>query len=107
MKTKRRHLQGSVHIGDVLQSVLKACHPRLNSDLVQLWDLWHEIVGEDVAENARPAAVKGKILLVYVSSSSWIHHLQFRKSDMIKAVNQALGQDSIEEIKFKVGSFPD
>ena len=60
-------------------------------------------VGEVIARNARPGAFKGKLLLVNVTSSTWAHQLQFLKKDIIKKVNDALGKELVEEIKFKIG----
>jgi predicted nucleic acid-binding Zn ribbon protein len=103
MKKKRDPMKESVHIGAILQDVIKTFRTTADEAVLQVWDLWAHIVGEDVAENAQPAAVKGKILLVHVTSSAWIHHLQFHKRDMIDSINQAFGKQLIEEIKFKIG----
>jgi len=56
-------------------------------------------------QNAQPLAFKGKLLLVEVTSSAWLHELQFLKGDIIKNLNDALGKELISEIKFKIGSF--
>ncbi|MCJ7773806.1 MAG: DUF721 domain-containing protein, partial [Desulfobacterales bacterium] len=74
-----------------------------DQDLTKLWDLWEDAVGQTIAENTRPAAFKGKILVVYVSSSTWMQQLQFLKKDIIANVNKALGKELIEEIKFRIG----
>jgi hypothetical protein len=44
-------------------------------------------------------------LLVYVTSSTWLHHLRFIKQDIVKRLNDDLGQPLVSDIKFKVGSF--
>jgi predicted nucleic acid-binding Zn ribbon protein len=92
-----------VHIGNILDDVLKPYQSSTDFELKEVWRLWDEAVGGTVAQNARPAAFKGKLLIVHVSSSSWIHQLQFLKSDMITKLNTALGKPLIEEIKFKIG----
>ena len=61
--------------------------------------------GHVIAENAKPAAFKGRVLLVHVNSSPWIHQLQFLKTDMINNINQHLGDQLVDEIKFKIGTF--
>lgn len=106
MKKRQGPLKESVHIGDVLKDVLKTFRATPDEDALQVWDIWSLIVGDDVAENAQPAAVKGHLLLVHVTSSVWIHHLQFRKHEMIDSINRALGQRVVDDIKFKVGPFP-
>ncbi|KPJ76815.1 MAG: hypothetical protein AMJ54_10255 [Deltaproteobacteria bacterium SG8_13] len=75
-----------------------------DAPLLQVWELWEKAVGEIIAENARPAAFKGKILLVHVNSSPWLHQLSFLKKDILARINRELGQDLVEEIKFKIGS---
>ena len=91
------------HIGDILADVLKTYRRETNADLVQVWQVWDKVVGDVIAQNARPAAFKGKILLVHVSSSTWIHHFQFLKEEMMAKLNNDLGKSVIGDIKFKVG----
>jgi predicted nucleic acid-binding Zn ribbon protein len=93
----------SVPIGSVLKNILKNLRHDSDEDLTQVWQLWDEVVGIAIAENAQPAAFKGKLLLVNVISSTWIHQLQFLKKDIIEKLNLALGQNLIEDIKFKIG----
>lgn len=103
MAEKAGKREGFVQIGEVLQEALRACRPRADGELVRIWRLWDGAVGEAVAENTRPAAFKGKLLIVHVSSSTWTHQLQFLKQDILRNVNAALGKDLVADIKFKVG----
>ncbi len=70
----------------------------------ELWEQWERVVGEETARNARPAAVKGSILLVHVSSPAWIHHLRFLKADLLARLNAEPGHFRVTEIKFKVAA---
>jgi predicted nucleic acid-binding Zn ribbon protein len=92
-----------VHIRNILDDVLKPYRSKPDFELKNVWGLWDEAVGKTIAQNARPAAFKGKLLIVHVGSSSWIHQLQFLKNDMIAKLNTALGKPLIAEIKFKIG----
>ena len=103
MADYRKKSKKSVHIGSILNDVLKTLRPEADGGLVRVWQLWDEVVGRTIAENARPAAFKGRLLLVHVASSPWIHQLQFLKKDIIEKLNAALGQDLIKDIKFKIG----
>jgi hypothetical protein len=91
------------HIGSIIADVLKTYRRESDAELVKVWQVWDEIVGDVIAANARPAAFKGKILLVHVSSSTWIHELQFLKKEMIAKLNDTLGKASIHDLKFKIG----
>ncbi len=92
-----------MHIGNIIGDVLKNFRRETDVELVQVWQIWHNIVGDVIAQNAKPAAFKGRLLLVHVTSSSWIHQLQFLKKEMIAKLNHALGKTLIEDLKFKIG----
>jgi len=71
--------------------------------LIRIWEIWDGALEGPVTANARPAAFKGDILLVHVSSSPWVHHLHFLKTEIIHRLNHALGKPLVKDIKFKIG----
>jgi predicted nucleic acid-binding Zn ribbon protein len=93
------------HIGGILPGLLDSYRPEAQQSMLRVWRLWDRVLGEEIARNARPAAFKGSLLLVYVTSSTWLHHLRFIKQDIVKRLNDDLGQPLVSDIKFKVGSF--
>lgn len=93
-----------VHISGILNELLQKYRREPGGELARVGQLWDAIVGEAIAENARPAAFKGNLLLVYVTNSTWVHHLQFLKQDIIAKINLEMGHTLVEEIKFKIGS---
>lgn len=103
MMEKRKNIKEFEHIGSVINKVLKTCRHESDEELIKVWNLWNSAVGDVVAKNTRPAAFKGRLLLVHVVSSTWMHQLQFLKTDIIAKVNDALGKDMVGEIKFKIG----
>ncbi len=106
MERKQRKKQKQLsHIRQVLPELLGNLRGSDDRDLMRLWDIWPEAVGAPVAQNTRPAAFRGKILIVEVNSSVWMHQLQFVKADMKDRINQTLGAHLVDELKFKVGAF--
>jgi predicted nucleic acid-binding Zn ribbon protein len=103
MEDKRKNRKEFVHIGSIVNKVFRAARNDADADMIQVWNVWKGVVGSAVAENARPAAFKGNLLLVNVSSSPWLQQLQFLKGDIIIRLNQALKQELVTEIKFKIG----
>lgn len=101
--TEQNKHKDFVHIRSVIGKVLKKYRSEPDFELTEVWRLWDEAIGEPIAQNARPAAFKGKLLIVHVVSSTWIHQLQFFKNDMKAKLNAAVGKPLIEEIKFKIG----
>ena len=92
-----------VHIKNVLRKVLTRYPSQAGGDLTQIWELWDRAVGPVIAANTRPAAFKGKLLLVHAASSTWLHQLQFLKKEMIAKLNHALGKTLIDDLNFKIG----
>ena len=93
-----------VHIGNILSQSLKACRSGGDGEMVRIWDIWDNAVGDAIAKNSRPSAFKGHLLQVHVSSSSWLHHLNFLKKELIDKINAALGSDMVRELTFKIGN---
>jgi predicted nucleic acid-binding Zn ribbon protein len=102
MKSKKDSAR-IVHISSVIDDVLKTYRREPDGELLQVWQVWDSIVGDVIAKNTKPGAFKGRILLVYVTSSTWVHQLQFLKAEMITKLNQALGKSLIDDLKFKIG----
>jgi predicted nucleic acid-binding Zn ribbon protein len=104
MKNRRKKQKELIPLSTVLPNLLKSIRTGSDAQLVEVWELWDGLVGEAIAKNTRPAAFKGKLLLVEVSSSTWMHQLQFLKADIVEKINDAFGKEMVEEIKFKIGT---
>lgn len=103
MTQKRLNRKNFTDIGSVLDKVLHQYRPKDDQELCKVWDLWTVAVGREISANARPAAFKGRRLLVHVSNSTWLHHLRFMEKDLIAKINTALGGERIETIQLKIG----
>ena len=90
-------------IGSVLDSILERCRQESGGGIGHLKRVWENAVGSAIADNAKPFAVKGTLLLVHVSSSAWMHQLRFLKAELLDNLNRELGKTSIADIKFKIG----
>lgn len=103
MSTSRKNRNSFAPIGEVIDKVLRQCRPQQDQALLQVWQVWEQAVGQAIAPNARPAAFNGNVLLVHVSSATWLHHLRFLEREMIAKLNTALGGEKVKAIKLKVG----
>jgi len=64
---------------------------------------WKEIVGESVALQTQPRAIRNRILFIDVSHPTWMQQLQFLKSTLLEKINGFLGEPHIQDIRFKLG----
>ncbi len=61
---------------------------------------WSEIVGSTIAKNTDPESIDHGILTIRVTTPTWRQELYFKKNDIIKKLNQELGDETIREIRF-------
>ena len=90
-------------LGNVLQQAMQASRIDVDLDAYRLWEQWKDVVGRTIAQNTQPEAIKGKLLLVNVSSAPWMQQLQFLKPELIEKLNETLGKELVEDIRFKIG----
>ena len=100
---ERKTKKEAVPLETVIQKVLLNLGRESNIEMTNIWPQWRQLVGDAVADNTQPAAFKGDVLLVHVSNSTWSHHLQYLKKDLIKKINTAMGSDLVADIIFKIG----
>ena len=103
MNKKRPPNDTFTPIGPILETILDRYREKSGGGILHLIQSWEKVVGPPIADNAKPFAVKGSLLLVHVSSSVWMHQLRFLKADLLEKLNQDLGGKRIEDIKFKIG----
>jgi predicted nucleic acid-binding Zn ribbon protein len=64
---------------------------------------WDAAVGEKAAAHSRPRALKGPRLIVSVDGSSWLYELTVRKKEILKKLEESLGNKRIKEITLRIG----
>lgn len=62
--------------------------------------LWKNIVGKDIAKQTNASHIENNVLFVSVKNSVWMNELTFLKSQIIKKLNESIGQDAVKDIKF-------
>jgi hypothetical protein len=91
-----------------VSGAVKGALHRLNLDTKMrgyaVWGVWDQAVGETVAQQAQPTFVRGGILFVKCSSSTWMQQLQFMKGTICKELNRLLGKEVVKEIRFQMGT---
>ncbi|MBF0100598.1 MAG: DUF721 domain-containing protein [Desulfobacterales bacterium] len=99
---KKRIIKNVVHIGDVLQHVIKQYRYVDDTEISQVFRHWKSMVGKDIADITKPKSLDNHILTVLVNNSSDLYHLRFLKSDIIAKLNASLPNNIIKDIKFKI-----
>jgi hypothetical protein len=63
--------------------------------------IWPEVVGDEVAANARPVQLKQGRLVVSASSSAWAQTLQLMGDAVAARINERMGERVVEEVVFR------
>jgi len=90
-------------LGDVISSSLDRGFLGLAKEMVKVFEVWEEAVGEFNARRTRPESIKDGRLRVFVESPVWIDRLSYFKAEFIENINEALGAPLVTEIVFRVG----
>jgi predicted nucleic acid-binding Zn ribbon protein len=104
MPERRSNRTILVPIGPVIDQVMRQYRPASDQGLLKVWEVWAQAVGAVIATHAKPAAFKGDLLLVHVSSSTWLHHLRFLEQEIILKLNTLLGGAKVSHIKLQIGT---
>jgi len=90
-------------IRSILEQTLKALDMRGPLKTYSLWGSWREVVGESIAAQSQPRAVRNRILFLDVSHPTWIQQLQFLKPTLLEKINAFVGDPAIQDIRFRLG----
>jgi hypothetical protein len=90
------------HISNMISDIITDYGNNLNKDMLKIWEIWKDTLGEPVANLGKPAGFKNSLLIVNVKSSAAIQQLHFYKKDIIKNLNKTLNKNIVSDIKFKI-----
>ncbi|MFC1494822.1 DUF721 domain-containing protein [Thermodesulfobacteriota bacterium] len=89
---------------DILEGLLSGANLPFNPADAEIWDIWEEVVGQPIAENAQPSNIMKKKLRVHVSEPIWLQELEFVADTIKEKLNKKLGRNAVEKIIFRLGS---
>ncbi len=93
------------HIKDVMSGIINGLEGQQKKDgSLTIIDAWNSIVGKTIAEHTKPIHIKKKVLYVVVDQSTWVYELnQKYKKELIRLLNNEVGEESIVDMSFRVG----
>jgi len=64
---------------------------------------WDQVVGKEIALVSRPQKIRAKTFIVTVAEPVWVSHLQFYEETIRKRLNEMIGENAIEKVRFTFG----
>ncbi|HKL25663.1 MAG TPA: DUF721 domain-containing protein [Desulfuromonadales bacterium] len=106
MRRRRPPMRRAAAAGDLLEQLLQSMGLDKRIQQYRAMVIWDEVVGTQIASQARPVRIRGAVLEVCVEQAAWMQQLQLMKPQILKKLNAELGEGQIEEIFLKKGKIP-
>ena len=107
MKTPPRPtMKKAEKVGSLLKTVLgnKGLGEQLSR--YQAWLIWDQLVGEQIAQRARPLRLRKNVLEVQVDHPVWMQQLQMLKPKILEKINQQIPNAGITDIYLRKANTP-
>ena len=88
-------------IGDALKQLVQSLGIEKKVEQYKIFDVWNEVVGQQVAKVAQPERLQNGVLIVAVNNAPWRSELTFRKREILEKIHERTNSDSITDIKFR------
>ena len=88
----------------LVPSVMKSLGLEQRLQQSQVFFLWREIVGSDIARHAQPSRLRNGVLMVSVDHPIWLQELsRYHKSLLLQKIKERIGQNAVRNIVFRIG----
>jgi predicted nucleic acid-binding Zn ribbon protein len=88
----------------LVPSVMKGLGLEQRLQQSQVFFLWSEIVGSDIAKHARPVSLRNGLLHVTVDHPIWLQELsRYHKPLLLQKIKEHVGKTTVRDIVFRIG----
>ena len=101
--TRRAGQKQLLKIGDVITPMLRKKGIELPNGDRRLKTVWDQTVGPMISAQTVPVQIKDGTLFVRVSTSVWMHQLQFLKQDIVEKFSAAWPGEPVARLHFTIG----
>lgn len=101
-----RHLDKpqAAPLENLIPTVMKNLGLQQRLEQSQVFYLWSQIVGNDIARHAQPVSLKNNILHIAVDHPIWLQELKrFHKLLLLQKVQATIGKRAVKDIVFRIG----
>ncbi len=83
-----------------IDAVLETCLDRVlgTPGASAIWRVWNDAVGAAIARRAEPMRLRGRTLVVAVSSAPWMQELTLLKRNIVTALNERLPRPLVDDL---------
>ena len=101
---KRTYQYGDQSLAATFAGIIRDKDWEKKFDQHRVFLAWNELVDQQTAKCARPLKIVNDVLWVEVDNSAWVQQLQFRKLELLDALNHHLRVSYFTDLRFTVGA---
>jgi hypothetical protein len=75
-------------------------------EAIRAFRWWERAVPPRVAENARPVRLRGGVLTIHVTSSTWAQELSYLREQLLASIRRGARQTKIKDLNIRVRPIP-
>ena len=91
-------------LGKLVPGVMKGLGLEQRLQQSQVFFLWPQIVGPDIAQHAEPVSLRNGNLVVAVDHPIWLQELsRYHKTLLLQKIKERIGTKAIRNIVFRIG----
>ncbi|HJV18469.1 MAG TPA: DUF721 domain-containing protein [Sediminibacterium sp.] len=87
-----------MHIGDALKGFIRKSHLKNGIRAVQIEEVWEKLMGKTIAKYTEKIQIIQKKLFIHTNVGPLKNELQYQKPQIIARVNEAFGEEIINEV---------
>lgn len=89
---------GEYSLGDALKQFLNKSRIKGSVQAMQIEEAWEQIMGKTIARYTEKIQIHGNTLYITTPMAPLKQELLFQKENIIKRVNESLGERTIKEV---------
>ena len=98
---KARGSSRTKSVGDAIEELIAQLGIKKKLHEQDAFLVWDQAVGERIAKVATPTRMLRGTLIVSVKSGAWRNELSMRKQEIIRRINELVGDEILKDIKFQ------
>ena len=98
---KARGSSRTKSVGDAIEELIAQLGIKKKLHEQDAFLVWDQAVGERIAKIAIPTRMLRGTLIVSVKSGAWRNELSMRKQEIIRRINELVGDEILKDIKFQ------
>jgi predicted nucleic acid-binding Zn ribbon protein len=97
---RRRPASAARPLGEALEELVEKLGIKKKLREYEAVERWEEVVGQQIGRVTRATKITKGVLFVRVRTGTWRNELRMRKQEIIRKINQVLGDEIVVDIRF-------